>query len=85
MGSVQHTVQSVVSERIAVAAAAGRPGHGGDVTIESCSTVVVGQALGKVAVGNSRSPSAHVVGIAVTVGGRKRESAPKFVFWHRLF
>ena len=80
MGGVQHTVQSVVSERIAVAATAGRPGHGGDVTIESGSTVVVGQALGKVAVGDSRSPSAHVVGIAVTVGGRKRESASKLVF-----
>ena len=45
MGSVQHAIHPIVSERIAVAGIVGSSTHDGDVAVKAGAAVVLGQAL----------------------------------------
>ena len=68
MSGIQHTVDTVVSKRIAVAATVGCPVHGGDISVKTIGTVIVGQVLCKFTTGNSCQPTAYVIGICQLVG-----------------
>ena len=67
MCGIQHTVCTIVGERVSMALAVGCPVHGCYVSIKAGCTVVIGQRLTELCIANSCHPSMQIVAIALLV------------------